>query len=390
MKTISLLDFPMTSKRSIYVRFKSSFNKFLIKELRKHFKSYKETAIYLNQKGEYYGFKTNSNRDLIYNWLKREILPLWVLKEICNKCKINKKEIDQKVVQYGLWSPNVIVKPKLPIKIDPIFISLIGNLLGDGCNSKKYSPLYYAQVRKESAKIFANKIEYVFGKMAGINSKRKFNIIKERFKGIKYEIKLPHIMGDILEKYAKTNQWYTRTSKIPEIIFNENKESKRAFLLSLIMDEGSVRDGNVQITSTNLNIIQGLKKITDDLNYKSKIHIGKNQKGKYYFLSITSISKLCKDLTKLISKYKILDCQKYKNLELSVYIKNNKVKQKNLKQKIFNILKTPKSVKEISRTLLIREDRTRYYLYKLKKQNKIKVYNKEKIFGGYQNIWIHS
>ncbi len=372
----------------MYVRFKGSFNKFLIKELRKHFKSYKETIEYLKIKGEKYRVNIKPNRNAICSWIERGRLPLWIIKEICIKCKIKKDVIDRQTVQYGLWSPIAVIKPKLPIELDPLFVSIIGNLLGDGCNSKKYSPLYYAQVREEPVEIFINKIEHIFGKLGGI--KRKFNIIKKRNKGINYEVKLPHFIGDILEKYAQTNQWYAHTSKIPEVIFKENKESKIAFLSSFIIDEGTVRDNEVHITSINLRVLKGLKKITHDLNYESKIHTGKNQRGKYYFLAIKSVTKLYQDLANFISVYPSLNFEKYRNLETAIKIKQNKTKYKNLKHKILDILITPKSVKEISRSLLIREDRTRYYLYKLKNQNKIKVHNQERIFGGHQNTWIHS
>ena len=391
MQTISLLDFPIKSKKGIYVKFSDNFNIFLIKELRKHFNTYEKTAKFLASKGKNYGLNISPKRDSIYSWIKRKRFPIWVIKEICKKCKIPKKTIDKKVIEYGLWSPIAITKPKLPIKIDPIFISLIGNLLGDGCNSKKYSSLYYAQFRKEYAKIFADKIEHIFGKIDSTKNKRKFNIIKKRYyKGNIYEIKLPHFIGDILEKYAKTDNWYTSTSQIPEHILKENKESRIAFLSSLIIDEGCIVDGRVYITSINLNLIKKLKQITNSLCYKSKIYKRKNSKCTYYQLSIESISKLYKDLTNLKSQYKIItNFQKYKELGTKVKI-NNKIKQKNIKQKILRCLTTPKSVKKISQELLIREDKIRYHLYKLKKSNKVKKDSKNKVFGGYHWKWISS
>ena len=392
MQKISLLDFPSKCDVCLYIGFKPHFIKFLIKEVRKEFRTYKELGDYLSKRALLYNLKISKGRDKIYAWLERGRIPLWVVKEIVKLVKLNKETIDKNVIFYGLWSsPINIIKPRLPIKVTPTMASIVGHIMGDGCASDKYSMIYYAQHREEYTKLFAKKVENIFGKFGKLKNK-KFNLIKSRiyFKKEKkfktFELKLPHFIKDIISDYYKINKWGCKKIKINNKLLNMDRYSKLAFITALIIDEGNVENSGVSIASTNYKFINGVDKIIKSLSYKSTIYRYKHN-GEY-FVVIKDIPKIYNDIKNLTKMYRELNLGvKGKKIDLMVKIRKNKVKFDIKDSLIQQLKKKESSISELQRDLLIRRDRLFYHIKKLERSGLVKQSSKSEVFGGDETVW---
>src|SRR3989344_8868604 len=97
---------------------------------------------------------------------KNSAIPLEVLLKISNLLKISKDEIEQNIIMYKqLHVPgkNSIKNPKLPIKINPYFTSLVANLFFDGSVPDDGKGTYYNQKDEYLMRNFIERSRAIFG-----------------------------------------------------------------------------------------------------------------------------------------------------------------------------------------------------------------------------------
>lgn len=277
----------------ISIKLKKEFKEKFFEEIQKHFTSFSEVALFLQEKSKLHNKKITTDRRIVWHYhRKAEYIPAWVIYEISKKIRINLLEIERNIQGYvSTYGRLYIFKPKLPIKITPEFTSLAIHGMCDGCVSKNH--LVYFQKEKFGLK----RIERLFFNVFG-----KYKI--KKYKRAHY---FPVIFLATITNYFHIPTYLSAKCRIPRKILKGNKENKIATLLAVLHDDGNV-SGSVRFLSSNREFILDLKNIAESLGYKCNISIFK-QKGKmkkdHYSLSLSydCIEKFVLDCDELISKY---------------------------------------------------------------------------------------
>ena len=152
-------------------------------------------------------------------------------------------------------------------------VSLIAQLMGDGCVSKKY----FGYFNKNDFLIekFENNVRTTFGNSIHFTKGTKDN-------GVKYSmVNNKKIINQLLEI---SRSYKSGDIELPSVILNGNNEAKSIFLLTLFDDEGSVglrifkKTGetkrDIHIALKSLKMIEQIKSILEnDFQIKcNKIH----------------------------------------------------------------------------------------------------------------------
>jgi len=305
-------------------------------------------------------------------------IDLEILLNLCKLLKISIFKLQKNIIAYKIRGGyNYIEKPKLPIKISPIFDMLIAHHIGDGTviNVKGRQPYFgYRQFNINYRNLYIKKIESVFGKL---KYKKKYFHNKNTTR-----IYFPVVVSNLLFKQynLNVNSFKSEIARIPKDIFNKNKKHKLAFLIGIIIDEGSIDSNLIIIRLKNENLIKDLQNICNQLNYKTTIKPGKDGMFCLYILSI-NLNEFYNDYLKLIKEYPEINLG-YKQNKIEEFIKRvNKPKRyvKGNKKIILNeLLKTNLTINELSKKLLITRQGIRYLIKELIKENKIEIKSIEK------------
>jgi len=289
--------------------------------------------------------------------------------KICDNLSIPLKELEKNVVAYRTTRGRCIIKnPKFPIKINPIFDMIIAHIFGDG-NSVKIEgrELYfnYRQFDKVYRDLFLKKVESLFGKI----------IYEENYFDSLNRIYLPTIVSIVLANYysLKSEDFLSDRCIVPEKLFSHSKEHLLAFLIAFILDESFIDSGQIVIALHNKKMISDLGKICDILGYKYTISGDKKIpiKGTIYILE-NGVKKFWKDYLFLIKKYPLVFLG-YKEDQIKDFIirkqKNWRTQSKGISQNtIIELLwKKPRTIRELSKLLLISRQGIRYHVKQLEK-----------------------
>ncbi|MBS3155936.1 ArsR family transcriptional regulator [Candidatus Woesearchaeota archaeon] len=284
-------------------------------------------------------------------------IPVSKLKKLHEIYKIPKSKTENFITSYRTSCGKCIDNPILPILESPELFQIIGHLYGDGSVTKDKYSSSYCNTSNETRANIRHMIHLVFGK-AELKEYHKSHIIK-----------IPSAISKIVMYHYKIDTFYTFSSKIPEQIIKKEPSLVKGIIKAFIIDEGSIKDSNIDIYSANLNLMKDLQNICLKLNYNhSPIKRGS---GCFYFkIYAESIKKIAKDLIPLPHTKK--------NEQLLFIIKKQKRSwnHKNVgrtKKDILELLsKKSMTAYELGLKLLISSKTIReHHLKKLEKEGKV-------------------
>ena len=280
-------------------------------------------------------------------------IPLSILLKISKLFNIPLLEIEKNIILYkNMFVPlkNSIKNPKLPLEIDPYFTSLIANLFFDGSVPEDGKGTYYHQKDEKIMNDFISKVKTIFGDVQYSLRKDHRGVLKCR---------LPRLIGEICREVYKVNSFGTFNSRVPDLVYTYVREHKLAFILTGILDEGSITyDGSIQFGVSNKNMVEDFKRLCNDVGLNTS-NIGENKLNHYYYLYIKSPEKFYSILQEFNKKYPLVSLR-YKKERLKDYleIKNhpglrNKTGGDDRKRRILLSLKEEKTINSLSKDLLI-------------------------------------
>jgi len=226
-----------------------------------------------------------------------------IILHACNLIKIKPRELENCITSYRTRKSKILInKPKIPIKVSPVFYMLIAHLIGDGgyIRFKNKETIYsgYRQFNKKLRLSFLDKARYVFGDIT--YTKDYFNKSTRVY--------LPEVPSLIIRNFVnrKTEFFLSRKARIPENFLKSKKGNLVAILTAFIIDEGNIEGTQIAIRLINKNLVEDLAKICEILNYKHTI--GKRSPCGMYNLYILSegLKKYWKDYKRLKKRYNFL------------------------------------------------------------------------------------
>ena len=283
---------------------------------------------------------------------KKSPVPLYSLIKLCKLFKINLIQMEKNIIMYKhLYVPNKnsVKNPNLPIKITPYFTSIISNLYFDGSVPKDGKGTYYNQKNEQIMGDFINKIKEVFGDVF-------YSIVKDH-RGV-LKCRIPRIIGEICKSIYDINSFGTFDSQLSKFILNLPQDHHMAFILTAILDEGSITyDGQIFFGINNQRLCKEIQILCNGLGLKTTNVKQKSDSNHYYFY-IKSPKRLLEIVNKFNKKYPLISLR-YKEERLRYYFKirkhpglRNKKGGDKRKKRILNSLKKgKKSVNQLSKEL---------------------------------------
>lgn len=159
-KKIHIWDFPYTLT---YVKLNKSFRNTLFQTLINKLGSQQKVMNFINSVSLNYSLRRKYKHGNLYSWIKGQKfdrgkiksinVPLWILIEISkflsNSEKVDNgvmKNIQENILFYtSIGNANPVKYPKLPIMVNPEFISIIFHFCGDGHLGNKRDCCSYKQ-----------------------------------------------------------------------------------------------------------------------------------------------------------------------------------------------------------------------------------------------------
>jgi len=220
----------------ISLKLKLEFKEEFFEEAKEKFVLVNKLALFLQEKSKLYNKNITTDYRIIWQYHKRaEYIPAWVVYEIAKKIKTNLLKIEKNIQGYiSTYGRLYILKPKLPIKITPEFISIAIHGMCDGCVNKNH--FGYLQKGKFGLKRIIKLFFNVFGRY--------------RIKKYKRMYYFPTIFSVIITNYFRIPTYLSAECRIPSKILRGNKTAKIATLLAVLHDDGNV-SGNVRFLSSN-------------------------------------------------------------------------------------------------------------------------------------------
>lgn len=367
---IHIYDLPF--KNIISIKLNKSFLKLLLKSLKSKYKNRRTIYNKLNTSLTYQSFSSYLNISF------KHFRSLDVMSKLCELGEMPLEELEKNIVGYRTVRGRItIIKPKLPIEVNPIFDMLIVHLMADGCciKFKDKRTIYYCyrQFNEFFRNIFIKKSEIVFGNLC---FQRDYF---DKMRGVY----LPEVLTLILLWYydLKPENFLTEKARIPQVFFSKSKDFLLATILAFIIDEGNIDSSGICIRLKNKNLILDLQKIAKELNYSSRV--SRDKEMWVLYLNAESTRKLYFDYIELKRIYNEVSLG-IKEEKLKLIIERENKEWKNLgegmvKNKIVDLLKSKdKSIKELSSALNITRQGIRYHINELRELNVIRTENVKK------------
>ncbi|RJQ18242.1 hypothetical protein C4573_00790 [Candidatus Woesearchaeota archaeon] len=311
----------------------------------------------------------------------KQFVDLEIFINLCKLLKIPLGQFQENILAYKTRrGRNSIENPKLPIKITPIFDMILSHHIGDGCvvNPKRNRKPYfsYRQFNKTYRELYIKKIESVFGKLEYKNAYATYEQTTK--------IYFPVVVSELMFKMYRLNidSFRSETARIPKEIMRKNWKHKLAFLIGIIIDEGTVDSCLISIRMKNEAIIEDLRDICVDLGYNCSIKQNRHGLHALYILS-GGLSKFYKDYLILAKEYPEVNLG-YKGAKIKEFISRINKPQLYMHgndDKIIVLLSEKTlSINELAAKLNMTRQGARYLVKKLLRDNKIETKSIEK-FG---------
>lgn len=357
------------------VKFNDNFkNEFFNKIYTERSKSL-DFAKYINEKSKKYDKNWNFKRQRALIWeykINAEFIPAWFVYESARYLTFDLLGVERNIVAYITFRGRTIIKkPVLPVKVTPLFSSILLHMMCDGTVRK--GMFFYFQKDKGGIKRFENIIKSVFGEYTSKHKRGHY---------------APLIFLSIISEYYKVYSFTSFESDIPKRLMQQPRLHKVAALAAALFDDGSATS-SIRFYSVSKNFIFNLKRLIVSLDYNCnnilirKYKYRKNSKIYTVNISSSSLELFYNDLKVLFEKYPLLHIgKKFKEIEKFVKIQNRGWNQRNkleTKKIILNALKngekTSFQLRDIANTSLWT---TYHHLQQLMKKSKVSKYKKFK------------
>ena len=290
-------------------------------------------------------------------------IPLTTLIKICKIIRISLMEMEINIIMYKhMFVPNKnsIKDPKLPLKISPYFTSIIANLYFDGSVPKDGKGTYYHQKKEEIMDDFINKIKSVFGDV-------QYSIRRDH-RGV-LKCRIPRIIGEICKSVYNIESFGTFDSRLSKFIFDLPKQHKIAFIITAILDEGSITyDGTIMFGVNNKELCEDVRILCNQIGLNTNRVRNTKNTDSYYF-HIKSLNYFYDMYRKFSRNYPLISLNyKGERLRKALEIKRKKFyytktfadKRKNM---ILKNLKEERTINYLSSKYLIPPRTIRRYMY---------------------------
>jgi len=281
-------------------------------------------------------------------------IPLHVLIKLSHLFNISLLDVEKNIIMYKhMFVPNKnsIKDPKLPLKISPYFTSIISHLYFDGSVPEDGKGTYYNQKDEKIMNDFISKVKKVFGDVQYSLARDHRGVLKCR---------IPRIIGEICKHIYRVDSFGTFDSRISKKIFNLSKEHKIAFILTAILDEGSITyDGQIFFGVSNKLLCEDIKKICNQIGLETN-PVKRRLDSNHYYIYIKSLSKVSDYIHLFKKKYPLISLR-YKEERLEYYFEiqkhpglRTKKGGNDRKRRILSSLKEgDKTVNQLAKELLI-------------------------------------
>lgn len=305
-------------------------------------------------------------------WKKSQI-PLEILFALSRKLNIPDARIEKNIISYKqlhVPSKNSIKNPILPIQITPYLTSIIANLFFDGSVPEDGKGTYYNQKNEQTMNDFIQKVKDVFGDVQYSLKKDHRGVLKCR---------VPRIIGEICRHIYSIDSFGTFEARLPKKLLELNEEHKISFILTGLIDEGSIAyDGSVIFGVSNKRMTTDFNNLCNELGLKTK-GVKQKKKSTHYYIYIISIDRLNQFIDTFSKEYPLISLhnkaerlKKYLEIKNKKYF-NTKIFAETRKNLILNELKQKdSSVNVLSNKFLIPPRTIRRYFYRLIREGKIK------------------
>ncbi len=326
-------------------------------------------------KGKIYSFAKelgiSSSRLYEYFIWKKSLIPLNILLKLSNELEIKPKRIEENITRYkqlGVPFKNSIQNPKLPIVVSPYLTSLLSNLFFDGSLPKDGKGTYYNQKNKDIMNDFIRKVKYIFGET-------QYSLRLDHRQVLKCRI--PRIIGEMCRYFYKVKSFGSFDSRIPKTIFSMSYDHQVAFIITAVLDEGSITyGGQIQFGVSNKNMMKDFAYLCKKIGLEtSPIREGKLGRFHLYIKPLKIFYNIYFDF---IKKYPLISLRyKEERLKKALKIKEQRFyytkdfadKRKSL---ILNELnKKENSINYLADKFLINPKSINRYMHRLIKENKI-------------------
>ncbi|MCG2783223.1 MAG: hypothetical protein L6243_06510 [Candidatus Altiarchaeales archaeon] len=306
VKEIHWWQFPLTR---FSLELNDEFKRKLIEKIEREYSWYK-FAIVMNTLAKRYGLER------IYNNLgylnEKKYMPAWIVYECCSLFKINPVDVEREIKSYrSLRGTTIINKPKLPLKIDPIFDSIVSHIFFDG-HVTSDGTIKYTQKHKEGKRNYDEKVKYVFGEL----------IHNHHMEIRSY---LPPFIHELIKDFYGIGDFSGKSGKLPDILKNKSKLTNVSILFSAIADEGCFT-GPVEIGLESRQLLEDLRDIAINLGYStssinSKLDKRYNKTRYRFYTHRKSFGKMLRDLEELRAKYPAFKCHKLEKLKFTIQLR---------------------------------------------------------------------
>lgn len=313
----------------------------------------------------------------------RQFLPLELIMEVCALLDISVEKLQQNIMAYKMRrSHNIVEQPILPVKITPIFDMLIAHHIGDGTvvNPKNNRKPYfsYRNYDAEYMRLYIKKIESVIGR---IKYKREYQDKTRSY--------CPGVLsGFMFKKYDLNVKSFLSTSaRVPKDIMRRQKDHLLAFLIAMIIDEGTIDSGMIVIGLKNPALARDIYSICQTLAYDASYRLRKNDFGYIYILK-RGVSKFWSDYKMLLAAYPEVHLGRQgRKIEHALSSQRRQIVRKPGNKHIITqfLSEQPLTVNAIAEKLFMSRQGVRYLLNALESEGKIK-----KIGRGNQCDYLYS
>tara|TARA_Y100000310_G_C20600316_1_gene772662 strand:+ start:207 stop:1376 length:1170 start_codon:yes stop_codon:yes gene_type:complete len=303
-------------------------------------------------------------------------IPLNLLLKLVRLLAIPPFILQENVIAYktgGGW--DIVQNPKLPIQITPLFDMLIAHHIADGYattpKNNRLAKLAYRQYNSLHKRLYIKKIESVFG---SVNYRTPYAHAAD-INRVYFPSACSYSMFLVYNLYYL--DFRSKLARVPKELFSKSWEHKLAFLLAVIIDDGTVDSTAIVIALKNKKLTKDLQKLSQDLGYDTTYTErtkGDYKEYGYLYILKEGVKSLWEDYLLLIKNYSEANLgYKGKQIEQNLKITERKIQwTMGNRELILEIIsREPSTVNELSKKVFMTRQGVRYHVHVLEKQGKI-------------------
>ncbi len=300
-------------------------------------------------------------------------IPLDRLIKVANFLSISLGEVENNIVSYKqklVPNKNSVFNPKLPIKDSPYLASLVSHLFFDGSLPRDGKGAYYNQKKESIMKLFIEQLKEVFGDVQNKTVVDHRGVLKCRF---------PQLVGEICKNLYGVKTFHGDFGRIPKKLFKLPKDYRLAFLVSAILDEGSIAyDGHIIFGINNKDLCNDMRALGKGLGLEIS-ELKRKKETSFFYFHIKSLDKLLKMVEGLEKDYPLITLDyKLHRLKKSLEIKAQKFKYtanfaiERMEKVLIELTPKGRTINYLANQLVMPPRTIRRYMYRLMKEGKIK------------------